>query len=45
MALSGVCELSSILRTDDLEKEELQRKKVAIDLAIKQQEGRVSVIF
>ena len=41
MALSDVQELSSLLRTEDLEKSELNRKKLAIDLAIKQQEGRL----
>jgi hypothetical protein len=42
MALHGVCELSSLLRVDDLERSELQRKKAALDVAVKQQEGRVS---
>jgi hypothetical protein len=42
MSLSGLYELSSELRTDDLEKEELEKKKVACELAIKQEEKRVS---
>jgi chromosome segregation ATPase len=41
MALNGVCELSSLLRVDDIEKTELIRKKNSLELAIKQQEGRV----
>ena len=41
MELSSVCELSSALRGDDLEKSELVRKKITLELAIKQQEGRV----
>lgn len=41
MELSSICELSSALRGDDLEKSELVRKKITLELAIKQQEGRV----
>lgn len=40
-ALNGVFELSSILKTEDLEKCELTRKKTVTQQAIHQQEGRV----
>jgi hypothetical protein len=43
MALSGVCELSSLLRVDDIERTELVRRKNSLELAIKQQEGRVRI--
>lgn len=42
MALSDICELSSILNVDDQEKIDLERKKIALNSSIKQQEGRVT---
>lgn len=41
-ALDGIFELSSILKTEDLEKGDLNRKKIATQQAINQQENRVS---
>lgn len=43
-ALDGIFELSSILKTEDLEKSDLNRKRIATQQAINQQENRVSVL-
>ena len=42
MAMKDLFELSSVLQGDDHEKNELERKKVLLTSAIKQQEDRVS---
>ena len=44
MSLNGVCELSSLLRVDDSERSNLSRQKMLLELAIKQQEGRVRIV-
>mgnify|MGYP003711084873 CR=1 FL=1 len=44
MSLNGVCELSSLLRVDDSERSNLSHQKMLLELAIKQQEGRVRIV-
>lgn len=41
MSLKDVYELSLLLTGDDSERNDLERKKLALSAAVKQQEGRV----
>lgn len=45
MSLKEVYELSLLLTGDDSERNDLERKKLAISAAVKQQEGRVRIFY